>query len=153
MSTTQKPEALRLADKYEIEGFLQDHRFAQEHWCRQAAAELRRQHAQLEASQKSNIEWGIANIKLCAEIDELQEQMAAIGAGGVEPPRKPVEDGWLQDGPLLYRLTDARRPRNRDEIIVTMANSSRTEEARTRRAGELLDAIRAAAETEKGNVQ
>ena len=62
---------------------------------------------------------------------------------------KPVEDGWLQDGHMLYRLTDEPRPRNRDEIIVTMANSSRTEEARTRRAGELLDAIRATAEIRK----
>jgi hypothetical protein len=47
MTTTQKPNALHPADKYEIEGFLQDHRFAQEHWCRQAAAELRRQHARI----------------------------------------------------------------------------------------------------------
>ncbi len=39
--TPQKPEALRLADKYEVEGFLQDHRFAQNEWCNQAAAELR----------------------------------------------------------------------------------------------------------------
>ena len=63
----------------------------------------------------------------------------------MEPLRKQAGDGWIQEGPLLYRLTDERRPKNRDEIIVTMANSSRTEEARTRRAGELLDAIRAAA--------
>ena len=69
MSGTQQPEALRLADKYEIEGFLQDHRFAQEHWCRQAAAELRRQHARIE---------------------ELEAQLSAIGAGGVEPLRKPA---------------------------------------------------------------
>lgn len=62
---------------------------------------------------------------------------------------KSVEDGWLQDGPLLYRLTDEPKPRNRDEIIVAMVNSSRTEEARTWRAGELLDAIRAAAEIGK----
>ena len=46
-TSTERPEALRLADKYEIEGFLQDHRFAQEQWCRQAAAELRRQHARI----------------------------------------------------------------------------------------------------------
>ena len=65
--TTQQPEALRLADKYEAHGFLGDHRFAQDHWCRQAAAELRRQHAR---------------------IAEMEEQMAAIGAGGVEPLRK-----------------------------------------------------------------
>ena len=68
MSGTQQPEALRLADKYEIEGFLQDHRFAKDHWCRQAAAELRRQHARIE---------------------ELEAQLSAIGAGGVEPLRKP----------------------------------------------------------------
>lgn len=54
-------------------------------------------------------------------------------------------DGWIQEGPLLYCLTDDRKPKNRDEISVTMADGSRTEEARTRRAGELLDAIRAAA--------
>lgn len=72
MSTTQKPEALRLADKYEIEGFLQDRRFAKDHWCRQAAAELRRQHARIE---------------------DLEAQLSAIGAGGaigVEPLRKQV---------------------------------------------------------------
>ena len=67
MNGTQQTEALRLADKYEIEGFLQDHRFAQEHWCRQAAAELRRQHTR---------------------ITELESQLSAIGAGGVEPLRK-----------------------------------------------------------------
>ena len=67
MTTTQKSEALRLADKYEAHGFLGDHRFAQEHWCRQAAAELRSQHAR---------------------IAELEAQLSAIGAGGVEPLRK-----------------------------------------------------------------
>ena len=67
MTTTQQPEALRLADKYEVEGFLQDHRFAKDHWCRQATAELRRQQARIE---------------------ELEAQLSAIGAGGVEPLRK-----------------------------------------------------------------
>ena len=76
MSTTQKPEALRLADKYEIEGFLQDHRFAQDHWCRQAAAELRRQHAR---------------------IAELEAQLSAIGAGGVEPLRKQAAPADVAD--------------------------------------------------------
>jgi hypothetical protein len=51
-------------------------------------------------------------------------------------------DGWLQDGSLLYRLTDERKPQNRDEINVTMADGSRSEASRTRRAGELLDRIR-----------
>lgn len=66
-TSTEQPEALRLADKYEVDGFLQDHRFAQDHWCRQAAAELRRQQARIE---------------------ELEAQLEAIGAGGVEPLRK-----------------------------------------------------------------
>ena len=69
MTQTQQPEALRLADKYEVEGFLQDHRFAKDHWCRQAAAELRSQHAR---------------------IAELEAQLSAIGAGGVEAPAAPV---------------------------------------------------------------
>ena len=67
----QQPEALRLADKYEAHGFLGDHRFAKDQWCSQAAAELRRQHAR---------------------IAELEDQMAAIGAGGVEPLRKTSAD-------------------------------------------------------------
>ena len=59
------------------------------------------------------------------------------------PQPAPVQsDGWLQDGSLLYRLTAEKRPQNRDEINVTMADGSRTAEARTRRAGELLDRIR-----------
>ena len=47
MSTTQKPMALSLADKYEVQGFLGDHSFAKEQWCSQAAVELRRQHARI----------------------------------------------------------------------------------------------------------
>ena len=46
-TSTQQPNALRLADKYEIEGFLQEHRFAKDFWCRQAAVELRHQHARI----------------------------------------------------------------------------------------------------------
>ena len=81
MSGTQQPEALRLADKYEIEGFLQDHRFAQEHWCRQAAAELRRQHARIAELED------VADMAI-KRIAELEAQLSAIGAGGVEPLRK-----------------------------------------------------------------
>ena len=46
-TSTEQPEALRLARKFEEVGFMGDHRFAQDHWCRQAAAELRRQHARI----------------------------------------------------------------------------------------------------------
>ena len=120
---TNKPMALRLADKYEHEGFLSDHKFAQNQWCYQAAAELRRLHAEnstlqscydaacmevaslhnrLEASQKTNDDLakrthamdaknlGLLHA-LTAEQDEnhaLHQQLAAIGAGGVEPLRK-----------------------------------------------------------------
>jgi len=57
--------------------------------------------------------------------------------------QQPHPDGWLQLGGLLYRLTDDRHPQNRDEINVTMADGSRSDESRARRAGELLDRIRA----------
>ena len=92
MSGTQQPEALRLADKYEIEGFLQDHRFAQDHWCRQAAAELRSQHAR---------------------IAELEAQLSAIGAGGVEPLRKQAAETsndirTMADALIIQRTADAR---------------------------------------------
>ena len=61
-----------------------------------------------------------------------------------QPEQETVaNDGWLQEGGLLYRLTDEHRPNNRDEINVTMADGSRSIESRTRRAGELLDRIRA----------
>ena len=94
MSSTQKPESLRLADKYEAHGFLGDHRFAQEHWCKQAAVELRRQHAR---------------------IAELEAQLSAIGAGGVEPLRKPgaapqavhpesIREGAPYDNPEFEQL-------------------------------------------------
>ena len=114
--STEQPEALRLVEWIESDMSCDGDA--------EIVAELRRQHARIE---------------------ELEEQLSTIGAGGVEPLRKQAEDGWIQDGHLLYRLTDGHRPRNRDEINVTMANSSRTEEARTRRASELLHAIRAAA--------
>lgn len=77
MTDAKQPEALRLADKYEIEGFLQDHRFAQNEWCRQAAAELRRKHAR---------------------IAELEAQLFAIGAGGVEPLRKRAAPAYPTEG-------------------------------------------------------
>ncbi|OJA71089.1 hypothetical protein BGV72_31550 [Burkholderia ubonensis] len=50
-------------------------------------------------------------------------------------------DGWLQSGGLLYRLTDERRPQNRDEINVTMANGSRDDAPRAARASEILALI------------
>ena len=59
---TQQPNALRLARKFEEVGFMGDHRFAKDHWCRQAAAELRSQHAR---------------------IAELESELEAVGAGGV----------------------------------------------------------------------
>ena len=128
MSTTQKPEALRLADKYEIEGFLQDHRFAQDHWCRQAAAELRRQHAR---------------------IAELEAQLSAIGAGGVEPLRKqaapaalavPMAEAWEQSAAdTEHQRTGAGLHFNQGvaEGLRICAKDLRTSLAATPAAGEL----------------
>lgn len=57
-----------------------------------------------------------------------------------------AEDGWLQSGPLLYRLTDERRPKNRDEIAVMMVDGSRDDAARARRASQLLALLTGASE-------
>ena len=69
---------------------------------------------------------------------------AAIANAQDDIQRAIQEDGWIQDGYLLYRLTNEPKPRNRDEISVTMVNGSRAEVARTKRASEILNAIRAA---------
>ena len=55
MNITQKPMALSLVDKYEVQGFLGDHRFAKDEWCRQAAVELLRQHARIVELEESEI--------------------------------------------------------------------------------------------------
>ena len=102
-TSTERPEALRLADKYEIEGFLQDHRFAKDHWCRQAATELRRQHARITELEDA------ADIAI-ERIEELEKQLSAIGAGGVEPLRKQaaVPQGWkLVQIELLERIQES----------------------------------------------
>lgn len=71
-------------------------------------------------------------------------------AGELPGEDAELEDGWQQAGAMLYRLTDEHRPQNRDEITVTMSDSSRTPEACARRAGELLDTIRAARKSKGG---
>lgn len=76
-----------------------------------------------------------------ADVQALREGDAPASA----PSGEPADTGWLQDRGLLYRLTDERRPANRDEIRVTMADGSRSDEACARRAGELLDRINATA--------
>lgn len=53
-------------------------------------------------------------------------------------PPSPISqdrEGWLREGALVYRLTDERRPCNRDEVSVTMADGSHHDkEARVRLA-------------------
>ena len=83
----------------------------------------------------------IADMSDAAE-ESSGRQVQPAQAEAVDPA-----DGWMQDRGLLYRLTYDRRPQNRDEIRVTMANGSRSDEACSRRAGELLDRIRATAPT------
>ena len=106
MTQTQQPEALRLADKYEIEGFLQDHRFAKDHWCRQAAAELRHQHARIAELED------VADMAI-KRIAELESQLSAIGAGGVEPLRKQAAETsndilTMADALIIQCTADAR---------------------------------------------
>lgn len=108
---TTKPEALRLADKYEAEGFLRDHRFAQDHWCRQAALELRRLHA----ANTDCMAWyesakqDIAS--LLALVKELEAQLEAIGAGGVEPLRRDHFRGATEMVPAGWAISyDGKTP-------------------------------------------
>lgn len=79
---TKQPEALRLADKYEIEGFLRDHQFAQDYWCMQAAVELRRLHARVqelesEAGHNARILGASAEkeLRLLSRIEELTKML------------------------------------------------------------------------------
>ena len=152
---TKQPEALRLADKYEHEGFLSDHKFAQNQWCSHAAVELRRLHAENESlSNKlqtfealggavddlqllrtgyAAARLEIASLKVRAadarhdiddlterdeiqrlRIAELEAQLDAVGAGGVEPLRKlqclqqisePAPSEWDVRGHLAESLT------------------------------------------------
>ena len=94
MSNTQKPVALILADKYEVQGFLGDHSSAKEQWCSQAAVELRRQHERIAELEAARITYArefkpdadgdpdVGNIhanirKLKAEVGKLQQQLIA----------------------------------------------------------------------------
>ena len=88
-----QPEALRLADEYEHEGFIGKHRFAQEDWCRKAARELRRQHLENTTLQKGYDASRLEIESLKAKAQEQEELLAAIGAGGVEPLRKSPVTG------------------------------------------------------------
>jgi hypothetical protein len=93
----------------------------------------------LNALERTNSEPGsLAFERELEAITAIKQALAAPAA----PVRAALHDGWLQEGSLLYRLTDGREPQNRDEINVTMADGSRSTESRTRRAGELLDRIR-----------
>lgn len=58
--------------------------------------------------------------------------------GAVAAEGEASWNGWRRVGSLLYRLTDGRRPENRDEINVTMADGSREDAPREERARELL---------------
>ena len=69
-------------------------------------------------------------------VDDVQTAVAVDAAQYRQP------DGWLQDGSLLYRLTDERQPQNRDEINVTMAGGSRDERDRAAMASALLGMTR-----------
>lgn len=107
-----------------------------------AAAELRRLNAE-----NTTLQQGYDAARL--EIESLKARLEPhpptrhCMCADCAPSFEPSDDGWMQDGGLLYRLTDGPRPKNRDEINVTMADGSRSDEARARRAGELLERIRA----------
>ena len=74
MENKQQPEAQMLIDWFEESGGFSQGTKAPHKWVLQAEQELRRQHAR---------------------IAELESQLEAIGAGGVEPLRKPVVQSEL----------------------------------------------------------
>ena len=78
MSNTQKPEALQLAHALGG-GKLIDDSTAWADTLHAADAELRRQHARIEELED------VADMAI-KRIAELEAQLSAIGAGGVEPP-------------------------------------------------------------------
>lgn len=79
MNTSQQPVALRLADKYEVEGFLNDQRYAKDYWCSQAAIELRRQHARITELEKdaSRYRW-LRNQMLGVDFDWGENRITAL---------------------------------------------------------------------------
>ena len=80
MTQAQQPEALRLAHALGGGKLIDD----STEWAdtlHAADAELRRQHARIEELED------VADMAI-KRIAELEAQLSAIGAGGVEPPRK-----------------------------------------------------------------
>lgn len=103
--TTEQPEALQLADDLDAEaGRITQYTNSRGDLLRElAAAELRRQHAEIEtmragySAARLEIESLQARIQELGKaardvnsrrVQELEAQLAAIGAGGVEPLRK-----------------------------------------------------------------
>ncbi len=84
-TSTEKPEALRLARKFEEVGFMGDHRFAKDHWCRQAAAELRRQHARIEELEAAQAQVVPQGYRL-QPLSEYDAMCAFIAAAAHQPP-------------------------------------------------------------------
>ena len=94
MSTTQKPEALRLAEHLE--------KFRSSPDDIAAASEIRYQHALL-----IELAYQLSGSK--ARIAELEAQLSAIGAGGVEPLRKRAAPAVLaaQEENQVDKIFDA----------------------------------------------
>lgn len=113
---TRQPEALRLARKFEEVGFVGDHKFAQDRWCREAAVELRRQHARIAELED------VADMAI-KRIAEQEAQLAAIGAGGVEPLRKRASHGVHTDVAIPISPSDAGFPASGSAAPVAHADS------------------------------
>ena len=87
---TQQPEALRLADKYEVEGFVGEHRFAKDDWCRKAAVELRRLHA-------ANVECMEWNEAARHEIESLRARVQELEAELVKEAARTASEKLRAD--------------------------------------------------------
>ena len=100
MTQTQQPEALRLAEMLEKYALRP---------LREVAEELRRQHTRIE---------------------ELEAQLSAIGAGGVEPLRKPAALAGVSAPAAQADARDAER-RNGHWLTVVYRDIQPGDEART----------------------
>ncbi len=121
-TSTQQPEALRLARKFEEVGFMGDHRFAKDHWCRQAAAELRHQHARIEELEAQLSVTPAAYAKGVADTIRLNWLDAQVKNHAVHDGFLWQEGGWESNRGLVCAIQGKKQKKTvRQAIDVAIA--------------------------------
>lgn len=109
-----QPEALRLADEYASDGWIAGTR----QWCEEAAAELRRQHAEIDQLREQNTALDATCTKLDMVRDELLEHLEAEKSVCGEGVRRIAELTTQRDE-LLEALKRMRRWAEADQVNYT----------------------------------